>query len=95
MEGLRTEHVTDTTVHFIDQVAMQNNANLQSFLTKCTVASFPETGFLCLQQESSLEHYIQLSVMLEYNHCMGKAKILLVTPIKLVIFNMPICVKSG
>ena len=25
-------------------------------------------SFLCLQQESSLEDYIQLSVMLEYNH---------------------------
>ena len=46
----------------------QNNANLQSLSTKWTVASFPVTGFLCLQQESSLEDCIQLSVLLEYNH---------------------------
>jgi len=43
----------------------QNIANLQSLSPKCTLASFPITSF---QQESSLENYIQLSVMLEYNH---------------------------
>ena len=46
----------------------QNIENLQCPLTKCTVASFPVTSFLCLQHESSLEDYIQLSIMLEYNH---------------------------
>ena len=46
----------------------QNTVNLQSLSTKCTVASFSVTSFLCLQQESSLEDNIQLSVMLEYNH---------------------------
>ena len=44
------------------------HANVQSFSTKCTVASFTRICFLCLQQESSLEDKIQLSVVVEYNH---------------------------
>ena len=45
----------------------RSGGHAEHLLTKCTVASFPVTSFLCLQQESSLEDYIQLSVLLEYN----------------------------
>ena len=60
------------------------------------VASFPVTSFLCLQQESSLEDSIQLPVMLEYNHCMRKARILIIPTFIILLssFFICICVKS-
>ena len=54
-------------VHFPEQVA-ENIINLLSDLTKSIVTLFPLTSSFCSHQAPSLEDYMQLSVMLEYNH---------------------------